>query len=107
MNCPKCNTPNPDGQNSVVIAVLNFLMKKKYRHHLTTTHFLIKTTNRVLNLKEKHGCLIAIIVVVVLFIGIGILFGSGNSNDSGNSESGNKKETTESEKKNMSMILKP
>ena len=100
MNCPKCNTPNPDGQKFCGNCGTELPNEEKVSSPSNDNTFSYQGNKQSPQpKKKKHGCLIAIIVVVVLFIGIGILFGSGNSNDSGNSESGNKKETTESEKK--------
>lgn len=100
MNCPKCNTPNPDGQKFCGNCGTELPNEEKVSSPSNDNTFSYQDNKQSPQpKKKKHGCLIAIIVVVVLFIGIGILFGSGNSNDSGNSESGNKKETTESEKK--------
>mgnify|MGYP000395935194 CR=1 FL=1 len=48
MNCPKCNTPNPDGQKFCGNCGTELPNEEK------VTHFLIKTTNRVLNLKRKN-----------------------------------------------------
>ena len=54
MNCPKCNTPNPDGQKFCGNCGTELPNEEKVSSHLTTTHFLIKAANRVLSLKRKN-----------------------------------------------------
>ena len=83
MNCPKCNTPNPDGQKFCGNCGTELPNEEKVSSPSNDNTFSYQDNKQSPQpKKKKHGCLMAIIVVVVLFIGIGILFGSGNSNDS-------------------------
>lgn len=78
MNCPKCNTPNPDGQKFCGNCGTELPNEEKVSSPSNDNTFSYQGSKQSPQpKKKKHGCLIAIIVVVVLFIGIGILFGSG------------------------------
>lgn len=56
MNCPKCNTPNPDGQKFCGNCGTELPNEEKVSSpsNDNTFSYQVKTTNRVLNLKRKN-----------------------------------------------------
>lgn len=104
MNCPKCNTPNPDGQkfcgNCGAELSTGATEKKEDNNSFS---YADNTSNQPpKQKKKKHGCLIAVLVVVGLFVLLiifGMISGSNDSSDSKKDNSNRKTEASETKKK--------
>lgn len=98
MNCPKCGSPNPDGQKFCGSCGAELPTESAQVSKPETSTFSY-TDNKQAQApkKKKHGCLVSIIVVVVLIVVFFIWLGSGDSSD--NSSSSDNKKTEQSSKK--------
>lgn len=104
MNCPKCNTPTPDGQkfcgNCGAELPTDGTVKKENNNSFNYADNASSQSGKPK--KKKHGCLIAVLVVVGLFVLLiifGMISGSNDSSDSKKDNSNSKTEASETKKK--------